>query len=112
MMPNTSVSPAASRNSSRPNCNPFRNCSTTSSMNALGHFPGEAYHHQASNGPRGSRRAASPRSSPRGFREPHPEEAPTGPREAQPDDKLHAVSKDEATGLKNHRLQNMCRTEN
>src|SRR5258708_15050778 len=33
-------------------------------------------------------------------RRPHPEEAPTGPREARPDDKLHAVSKDEATGLK------------
>src|SRR4051795_1372332 len=32
MMPNTSVSPAASRNSSRPNCNPFKNCSTTTSM--------------------------------------------------------------------------------
>src|SRR4051812_7755039 len=32
MMPNTSVSPAASRNSSSPNCSPFRNCSTTSSM--------------------------------------------------------------------------------
>src|SRR5256886_1265823 len=27
---------------------------------------------------------------------PHPEEAPTGPREARPDDRLHAVSKDEA----------------
>src|SRR6059058_5440742 len=26
----------------------------------------------------------------------HPEEAPTGPREARPDDRLHAVSKDEA----------------
>src|ERR1019366_2805121 len=35
MMPNTSVNPAASRNSSRPNCNPFRNCSTTSSMDTL-----------------------------------------------------------------------------
>src|SRR3984893_14077642 len=35
MMPNTSVRPAASRNSSRPNCNPFKNCSTTSSMEAL-----------------------------------------------------------------------------
>src|SRR5215211_302917 len=32
MMPNTSVSPAASRNNSRPNCNPFRNCSTMTSM--------------------------------------------------------------------------------
>src|SRR3982074_3239381 len=32
MMPNTSVNPAANRNSSSPNCNPFRNCSTTSSM--------------------------------------------------------------------------------
>src|ERR1041385_6230725 len=32
MMPNTSVSPAASKNSSRPNCSPFRNCSTISSM--------------------------------------------------------------------------------
>src|SRR5271170_2074118 len=32
MIPNTSVSPAASRNSRRPNCSPFRNCSTTSSM--------------------------------------------------------------------------------
>jgi 5-oxoprolinase (ATP-hydrolysing) len=32
---------------------------------------------------------------------PHPEEAPTGPREARPDDKLRAVSKDEAaTALK------------
>jgi hypothetical protein len=30
---------------------------------------------------------------------PHPEEAPTGPREARPDDKLRAVSKDEATEL-------------
>src|SRR5258708_18046558 len=38
MMPNTSATPAASRNSRRPNCNPFRNCSTTSSMEALGHF--------------------------------------------------------------------------
>ena len=28
MMPNTSVSPAASRNSISPNCNPFRDCST------------------------------------------------------------------------------------
>src|SRR5215471_18183020 len=27
MMPNTSVRPAASRNSIRPNCRPFRNCS-------------------------------------------------------------------------------------
>src|ERR1700730_6302880 len=36
MMPNTSVRPAASRNNSSPNCNPFRNCSTTSSMKALG----------------------------------------------------------------------------
>jgi phosphomethylpyrimidine synthase len=27
---------------------------------------------------------------------PHPEEAPTGPREARPDDELRAVSKDEA----------------
>src|SRR4051812_35013301 len=32
MMPNTSVRPAASRNSSSPNCSPFRNCSTTRSM--------------------------------------------------------------------------------
>src|SRR5476649_2132670 len=32
MMPNTSVSPAASRNSSRPNCNPFRHCSMKSVM--------------------------------------------------------------------------------
>src|SRR5579863_4138910 len=32
MIPKTSVSPAASRNSKRPNCSPFRNCSTTSSM--------------------------------------------------------------------------------
>src|SRR4030088_593920 len=32
MMPNTSVNPAASRNSSSPNCNPFKNCSTTRSM--------------------------------------------------------------------------------
>jgi len=31
---------------------------------------------------------------------PHPEEAPTGPREARPDDRLRAVSKDEATGFK------------
>src|SRR5882757_7017394 len=35
MMPNTSVSPAASRNSSRPNCNPFRSCSMTRYMNGL-----------------------------------------------------------------------------
>src|ERR1700730_9181859 len=49
MMPNTSVSPAASRNSSRPNCNPFRNCSTTSSMETLGRLPVEQ-HHQASRG--------------------------------------------------------------
>src|SRR5262245_15196083 len=27
MMPNTSVSPAASRNRSRPNCRPFKHCS-------------------------------------------------------------------------------------
>ncbi len=33
--------------------------------------------------------------------EPHPEEAPTGPRKARPDDKLSAVSKDEATALEN-----------
>src|ERR1700760_2331054 len=32
MMPKTSVNPAASKNSKRPNCSPFRNCSTTSSM--------------------------------------------------------------------------------
>src|SRR3954468_7083487 len=32
MMPNTSVKPAASRNSSSPNCSPFRNCSTISSI--------------------------------------------------------------------------------
>src|SRR6476646_9294459 len=32
MMPITSVSPAASRNSSRPNCSPFRNCSMTRNM--------------------------------------------------------------------------------
>src|SRR6476646_7072846 len=32
MMPNTSVSPAASRNSSRPNCRPFRHCSMNSVM--------------------------------------------------------------------------------
>src|SRR5713226_3264918 len=32
MMPNTSVSPAASRNSSSPNCSPFRHCSTKSSI--------------------------------------------------------------------------------
>src|ERR1700748_464136 len=32
MMPNTSVNPAASRNNSSPNCNPFKICSTTSSM--------------------------------------------------------------------------------
>jgi len=31
---------------------------------------------------------------------PHPEEAPTGPREARPDDELRAVSKDEATTKK------------
>src|SRR5437660_4949230 len=31
---------------------------------------------------------------------PHPEEAPTGPREARPDDRLHAVSKDEAPAKK------------
>src|SRR5258708_37194207 len=35
IMANTSVNPAASKNSSRPNCNPFRNCSTTSSMDTL-----------------------------------------------------------------------------
>src|SRR6267154_24396 len=35
MMPNTSVNPAASRNSSNPNCNPFKNCSTTRSMGNL-----------------------------------------------------------------------------
>src|SRR4051812_28097210 len=35
MMPNTSVSPAASRNSSRPNCNPFSDCSITTSMYPL-----------------------------------------------------------------------------
>src|SRR5665647_1391965 len=34
MMPNTSVSPAASRNSSRPNCNPFRHCSMKSVMSS------------------------------------------------------------------------------
>src|SRR5882672_12137416 len=33
MMPNTSVSPAASRNSSRPNCRPFSDCSMRTSMN-------------------------------------------------------------------------------
>src|SRR6185369_7818846 len=32
MMPNTSVNPAASRNSSRPNCSPLSSCSTTRSM--------------------------------------------------------------------------------
>jgi len=32
---------------------------------------------------------------------PHPEEPPTGPREARPDDKLRGVSKDEATELEN-----------
>src|SRR5262245_9849146 len=32
MMPNTSVNPAASRNSSRPNCSPLSSCSTTTSM--------------------------------------------------------------------------------
>src|SRR3954465_6213109 len=32
MIPNTSVNPAASKNSSRPNCRPFKNCSTISSM--------------------------------------------------------------------------------
>src|SRR3954447_483456 len=37
MMPNTSVSPAASRNSSRPNCNPFSDCSITTSMDPLNH---------------------------------------------------------------------------
>jgi hypothetical protein len=31
---------------------------------------------------------------------PHPEEAPTGPRDARPDDRLRAVLKDEATGFK------------
>src|SRR6202022_519944 len=46
--------------------------------------------------PHGSRRAALPRSSPRGTIRPHPEEAPPGPREARPDDKLRAVSKDDA----------------
>src|ERR1700722_6083171 len=35
MMPKTSVNPAASRNNSRPSCRPFRNCSTTSSMDIL-----------------------------------------------------------------------------
>src|SRR4051794_37100147 len=35
MIPNTSVNPAANKNSSRPNCNPFRNCSMTSSMGTL-----------------------------------------------------------------------------
>src|SRR6266852_2214662 len=40
MMPNTSVSPAASRNSSSPNCRPFRHCSTKSSMSrGLGKQP-------------------------------------------------------------------------
>src|SRR6516225_11242457 len=34
MMPNTNVSPAASRNSRRANCNPFKICSTTSSIHA------------------------------------------------------------------------------
>jgi hypothetical protein len=29
----------------------------------------------------------------------HPEEAPTGPREARPDDRLRAVAKDERPGL-------------
>src|SRR5258708_40373618 len=33
-------------------------------------------------------------------RRPHPEEAPTGPREARPDDRLHAVSKDEVAAKK------------
>src|SRR3954465_12471203 len=32
MMPNPSVNPAARKNSSGPNCNPFRNCSTMSSI--------------------------------------------------------------------------------
>src|ERR1043166_9672463 len=32
MMPNTRVSPAASRNSSSPNCRPLRHCSMKSSM--------------------------------------------------------------------------------
>src|SRR5712671_3745282 len=32
---------------------------------------------------------------------PHPEEAPTGPRKSRPDDKLRAVSKDEAAELEN-----------
>src|SRR5512138_2356644 len=32
MMPNTSVNPAASMNSRRPNCSPFRHCSMNSVM--------------------------------------------------------------------------------
>src|SRR5262249_1300573 len=39
MMPNTSVRPAASRNSSSPNCKPFRHCSTISSIEWSGWCP-------------------------------------------------------------------------
>src|SRR5262249_53326950 len=39
MMPNTSVRPAASRNSSSPNCKPFRHCSVISSIEWSGWCP-------------------------------------------------------------------------
>src|ERR1700687_123179 len=48
---------------------------------------------------RDARRCRAPHHE--GLGEPHPEEAPTGPREARPDDRLRAVSKDVATELEN-----------
>src|SRR6185369_15989052 len=39
MMPNTSVRPAASRNSSRPNCRPFSDCSMRTSIDPLDSGP-------------------------------------------------------------------------
>src|ERR1700730_7610631 len=85
MMPNTSVSPAASKNSSRPNCNPFRNCSTTSSMDAFGRFRVGSDHTRRLTGlvVREARQSRAPHHE--GLK-PHPEERA-----------LARVSKDEAT---------------
>src|SRR6266550_2515814 len=38
MIPNTSVSPAASRNSSSPNCKPLRHCSRKRSIGGANHL--------------------------------------------------------------------------
>src|SRR5258707_1519930 len=93
MMQNTSVNPAASRNSSRPNCNPFRICSTTSSMDALGRFPVESYHHHASNGlmVRDARRGRAPHHE--GLEDLILRSIANGSRECAPDDRLRDASR-------------------